>query len=128
MPTRCASGRRATVAEPRQGITVAVDANEIPGTHELQWETVRKDVTPEGALGVANNTGLVGLTVNGQVAVRLWLHEDESGYVVVDVLDGRTNERIARSDVELYGAVPPRRGSAPPRRDKRFGKPLGGAQ
>ena len=108
------------MAEARQTVTVAIDANELAGT-ELSWETKRKEITQEGALGVANNTGLVGLTLNGQTAVRLWLHEDETGYVVVDVLDGRTNERVARVDVELFGATPPRRDAKPQRRDRRFG-------
>lgn len=110
------------MAEARQTVTVAIDANELAGTHELQWQTMRKDITPDGALGVANNTGLVGLTLNGQTTVRLWLHEDETGYVVVDVLDGRTNERVARIDAELFGATPPRRDAKPQRRDRRFGR------
>jgi hypothetical protein len=104
----------------RQTIDVAIDGQELAGTHTLQWQTMRREITGQGALGVANHTGLVGLTLNDHVAVRLWLHEDRNGYVVVDVLDGRTNDRIARVDVELQDMVPPRRGAKRPKKDRRF--------
>lgn len=111
------------MAELRQAITVSIDANEIIPT--LSWETKRKEITREGALGVANNTGLVGLALNGTPVVRLWLHEDELGYVVVDVLDARTGEHLARVDPELFGVVAPRTGQKV-RKERRFGdEPLG---
>lgn len=105
----------------RQTIDVAIDGNELAGTHSLEWQTTRKEISREGALGVANNTGLIGLTLNGHVALRLWIHEDVHGYTVVDVLDGRSNEVLERIDVELYGMVPPRMGAKHPRKDRRFG-------
>lgn len=94
----------------KQTIKVSVDSQELTGVHQVEWETLRKEVTRSGAIGVANNTGLIGLALNDHTAVRLWIHEDLLGYVVVDVLDGRTNARLARVDAELFGMVPPRLG------------------
>lgn len=107
----------------RQTIHVAIDGGELEGTHSLQWETMRREITGQGALGVANHTGLIGVTLNSHVAVRLWLHEDRNGYVVIDVLDARTDERVARVDVELFGLVPPRLGAKHQRKDRRFDSP-----
>lgn len=110
------------MTELRQAITVSVDANEIIPT--LSWDTKRKEITREGALGVANNTGLVGLALNGKTVAHLWLHEDRDGYVVVDVYDD-SKTAIGRIEVELHGHVPPRTG-AKVRKERRFGdEPLG---
>lgn len=92
----------------KQTIKVSIDSQELTGVHQQEWETLRKEVTTAGAIGVANNTGVIGLTLNDHAAVRLWIHEDALGYVVVDVLDGRTNAHLARVDAELFGMVPPR--------------------
>lgn len=92
----------------KQTIKVSIDGQELTGVHQLEWEALRKEVTSTGAVGVANNTGQIGLALNDHTAVRLWLHEDQLGYAVVDVLDGRTNAHLARVDVELFGMVPPR--------------------
>lgn len=108
------------MGETRQTVEVAIDANELAGVHSLQWSTYRRDITPEGAIGVANNTGLIGLLINGQPAARLWIHEDELGYVVVDVLD-HESVVVARLDAELHGIVPPRLGSKTQKKDRRFG-------
>lgn len=110
------------MAEPRQGIEVSIDANEIIPT--LKWDTKRKEITSQGALGVANNTGLVGLALNGKTVVHLWVHEDRDGYVVVTVYDDK-RQAIATVDVELHGHVPPRMG-AKAKKERRFGdEPLG---
>lgn len=102
------------MADLPQTITVSIDAQDlVPGQ---QWTTKRREVTEQGALGVANNTGLLGVALNGMTAVRLWLHEDRSGYAVLDVLDAQSNERLARVEVELQGLVPPRMGSKGRRR------------
>lgn len=111
----------------RQAITVAVDGQELAGVHSLQWETKRKEITQQGALGVANNTGLVGLRLNGHTAAQLWIHEDAMGHVVIDVLNHK-NQVVARLEPELYGQVPPRTGSKEPRRERRFGDDFPGAQ
>ena len=51
----------------RQTITVAIDGQELEGTHTLQWETKRKEITRNGALGVANHTGIIGLLLTGRL-------------------------------------------------------------
>lgn len=101
----------------RQSVRVEVDAGELFGGQE--WSTLRRDIDEHGALHIADGFGVLGLKVNGHTAVQLRLHEDELGYVVLDVIDGRTAERLARLDVELFGMVPPRHGSKG-RRDRRF--------
>jgi hypothetical protein len=113
--------------ELRQTITVAIDGQELAGAHSLEWETKRKEITAAGALGVANHTGVIGVLLNGHAAVRLWLHEDESGYVVIDVVDGQNGAHLARMHAELGGLVPPRTGSKQ-RRERRFGDDWKGNQ
>ena len=115
------------MAELRQTIKVSVDGQELAGTQALTWETKRKEITAQGALGVANHTGVVTLDLNGKAAVVLWLHEDESGYVVVDVFDGHDRHHLGRMYAELAGLVPPRTGSKQ-RRENRFGPDHPGAQ
>lgn len=95
----------------RQTVAVGIDAGELAGTGGLEWSTLRRDIDEHGALHIGDGFGIVGITVNGHAAVRLRLHEDAQGYAVLDVLDGRSSERLARVEVELFGLVPPRHGS-----------------
>lgn len=115
------------MTEPRQAITVAIDGQELAGVHSLQWETKRREITPNGALGVANHTGIVTLELNGKPAVLLWLHEDESGYVVIDCFDAQNQQHLGRQHAELGGLVPPRTESKQ-RKERRFGDDFPGAQ
>lgn len=115
------------MAELRQTITVAIDGQELAGTHALEWKTMRKEITAQGALGVANHTGVITLDLNGKAAVVLWLHEDESGYVVVDMFDGQNRQHLGRMHAELGGLVPPRT-AGKQRRENRFGPDHPGAQ
>jgi hypothetical protein len=108
------------VAELRQSITVSIGAQELAGIALQQWETKRKEITKEGALGVANHTGCITLDVNGTPAVLLWLHEDELGYVVIDVFDAQNRQHLGRQQTELGGLVPPRTESKQ-KRERRFG-------
>ena len=101
----------------RQKVTVEVDAGEMFGSQS--WDTTRGDIDEHGALHIADGFGVLGLKINGNTAAQLHLHEDRHGYVVLDVVDGHTDERLARIDVELYGMVPPRRGNKG-RKDRRF--------
>jgi hypothetical protein len=114
------------VAEPRQTIRVSVDGQELAGAHALEWETKRREITRDGALGVANHTGIVRLLLNDHPAVTLWLHEDDQGYVVIDVFDGQNQDFLGRQHAELGGLVPPRTGSKV-RKERRFGDGFPGA-
>jgi len=106
------------MAEARQTIVVAIDAQELIGQHEV-GETKRREITPEGALGIANNTGIIQLTLNDKPALRLTLREDKLGHAVIEVVDTTRNEKLGVVDVELYGLVPPRR-APEPRKERRF--------
>lgn len=108
------------MAEPRQTIVVSIDGQELAGTQTVLGTTMRKEITHEGALGVANNTGIITLMLNGHAAVRLWLHEDRMGHAVVSVIDVPQDKHLGVVDVELYDLVPPRRGAAV-RKERRFG-------
>lgn len=103
-----------------QTITVSIGAQELAGVALQQWETKRKEITADGALGVANHTGVLTVDINGHAAVLLWLHEDESGYVVIDVFDAQDHKHLGRQHTELGGLVPPRTGTKQ-RKEKRFG-------
>lgn len=116
------------MTEMRQAITVAIDGQELAGIHSLQWETKRREITRDGALGVASHTGIITLDLNGKPAVLLWLHEDEQGYVVVDVYDAQNRAHLGRQHAELGGLVPPRPGAKEPRKERRFGDDFPGAQ
>jgi hypothetical protein len=115
------------MTQMKQAITVAVDGQELTGVNLLQWETKRKEITPSGALGVANHTGVVSLMLNGHNAVTLWLHEDEEGYVVIDCFDGQNRKHLGRMHAELGGLVPPRT-AAKVKKERRFGDDFPGAQ
>ena len=104
----------------RQTIVVAVDAQELAGTQHVLGETKRKEITAAGALGIANHTGIVDLTLNGRAAVRLRLCEDKLGHAVIEVIDTTRSVRLGVVDVELYDLVPPRSG-ATPKKERRFG-------
>jgi len=108
------------MAEPRQTIVVAIDAQDIPGTQHELGVTKRKEITPAGALGIANHTGILELMVGGHSAVRLRLYEDKVGHAVVEVTDLTRQVVLGVVDVELYGLVPPRR-APEPKRERRFG-------
>lgn len=114
------------MAEARQTITITIDGQELDGTQTVLGETKRREITREGALGVANHTGILDIRLNGHPAVRLWLHEDRVGHAVIDVIDVTRDVRLGAVDVELYGLVPPRRGPAS-RRERRFGDDHPGA-
>ena len=90
----------------KQTIEVTIDAQEITGLAAAEWKTLRKEITPDGALGVANNTGFLSLSLNGHVTVSLFLHEVD-GKVVVTVLNGK-GQAIGRTYPEDDGFVPPR--------------------
>lgn len=111
----------------KQTIAVTVSGQELAGVEVLQWETKRKEITRSGALGVANHTGQVTLELNGHPAVLLWLHEDESGYVVIDLFDAQNQTFLGRQHAELGGLVPPRT-EAKVHKEKRFGDDWEGAR
>lgn len=108
------------MVEPRQTIVVAIDAQDLPGTQHELGTTKRKEITPDGALGVANNTGIIELMVGGHSAVRLRLFEDKLGQAVIEVTDLTRKVSLGIVDVELYGLVPPRRAPGP-KKERRFG-------
>lgn len=112
--------------EPRATITLAIDAQDLPGMQHELGVTKRREITPDGALGVANNTGIVELMVNGHPAVRLRLFEDKVGHAVIEVTDLTARTPLGVVDVELYGLVPPRR-APEPKRERRFGDGYGQA-
>ena len=103
----------------RQTIQVSVDVQDLPGTQHVLGETKRREITPEGALGVANHTGIVELLLNDKPAVRLHLREDKMGHAIIEVTDVPANIKLGVVDVELYSLVPPRMGSKI-RRERRF--------
>lgn len=115
------------MAEIRQSITVSIGAQELAGVETQQWQTMRKEISKDGALGVANHTGCITLDINGHPAVLLWLHEDDEGYVVVDIFDAQNEKHLGRQHAELGGLVPPRTG-AKARRERRFGDDFKGGQ
>ncbi len=108
------------MTEKRQSIVVTIDGQHLPGTAPVLGETKRREITREGALGVANHTGILTIMLNDQAAVRLWLHEDKMGHAVIDVIDVPRDVRLGVVDVELYDLVPPRRGPVE-RKERRFG-------
>ncbi|QNJ55575.1 hypothetical protein SEA_PHINKY_84 [Microbacterium phage Phinky] len=112
------------MAEPRQTITISIDAQDLPGTQHVLGEGKRSEITPAGMLGVANNTGMLELLINGHSAVRLSIVEDRYGHGVIQVHDTTRNVPLGVVDIELYGLVPPRR-NAQPRKDRRFGQGFG---
>lgn len=107
------------MTESRQTIIVTIDTQDLPGTQPELGRTLRKEITPDGALGVANNTGVVEMALNGHPAVRLHLREDAMGHAVIEVTDLLARKRLGAVDVELYSLVPPRMG-AKVRRERRF--------
>lgn len=108
----------------RQTIEVSVDIGEL--VDSLSWNVMRKAIDSDGAKGVGDGFGLITLRINKHTAVVLQLHEDQLGYVVVDVFDGHNRSHLGRVDTELYGHVPPRM-EAKIRKERRFGdEPLGG--
>ncbi|UVG34443.1 hypothetical protein SEA_GAZEBO_74 [Microbacterium phage Gazebo] len=108
------------MAEPRQTITVSIDAQDLPGTQHVLGTGKRAEITPAGMLGVANNTGVLDLLVNDHTAVRMVIREDKFGHAVIQVHDMTQQKMVGVVDIELYGLVPPRRTPAP-RRERRFG-------
>lgn len=112
------------MAEPRQTITVSLNAQDIPGMQHVIGEGKRSEITEFGMLGVANHTGIVELMINNHVAIRLLIHEDKVGHAVIDVYDTTRNTRLGVVDIELYGLVPPRR-TPEPKRERRFGDGYG---
>lgn len=108
------------MAEPRQTIVVAIDAQDIPGTQHELGVGKRREITPAGMLGVANNTGILELMVSGHSALRMRIFEDRMGHAVIEVTDLTARKVLGTVDIELYGLVPPR--MAPePKRERRFG-------
>lgn len=112
------------MAEPRQTITMSVRGQELAGLDTPLGTTKRSEITPAGALGIANNTGIVEILLNGHAALRLQLREDQVGHAILMVVDATRDERLGVVDVELYDLVPPRRTPAP-KRDRRFGTDQG---
>lgn len=103
----------------RQTIEVSIDVQDLPGTQYVAGVTKRREITRDGALGVANNTGIVELLLNGRPAVRLHLREDAMGHAIIEVTDVPHGTKLGVVDVELYSLVPPRMG-AKVRRERRF--------
>ncbi|QUE25367.1 hypothetical protein SEA_FIZZLES_73 [Microbacterium phage Fizzles] len=108
------------MAEPRQAVVVSINAQDLPGMEHELGRGMRKEITPQGMLGVANNTGIVELMINDRVAVRLRILEDHMGHAVVLVDDALLQRTLGKVDIELYDLVAPRR-DAQPKRDRRFG-------
>lgn len=108
------------MVEPRQTITVSLNAQDIPGMQHMIGEGLRKEITPLGMLGVANNTGIIELMLNNHVAVRMVIAEDKVGHAVIQVHDMTQQKQMGVVDIELYGLVPPRR-APEPKRERRFG-------
>ncbi|QWY80157.1 hypothetical protein SEA_GRASSBOY_78 [Microbacterium phage Grassboy] len=108
------------MTEPRQTITVSIDAQDLPGTQHVLGTGKRAEITSAGMLGVANNTGVLDLLVNDHTAVRMVIHEDKLGHAVIQVYDMTQQKVVGVVDIELYGLVPPRRTPAP-KRERRFG-------
>lgn len=108
------------MSEPRQTITVAINAQDLPGTQHVLGTGLRKEITPAGMLGVANNTGIIELMVSGHVAIRMVIAEDRVGHAVIHVHDMTQQKPMGVVDIEVFGLVPPRR-DAQPRKDRRFG-------
>lgn len=113
------------MAEPRQTITVSIDAQDLPGTQHVLGTGKRTEITPEGMLGVANNTGVLELLINDHPALRMTILEDKMGHAVIQVYDVTHHVLLGVVDIELYGLVPPRRTPAP-KRERRFGGDLYG--
>lgn len=108
------------MAEPRQTITVAINAQDLPGTQHELGRGLRKEITPAGMLGVANNTGIIELMISGHVAVRMVIAEDKVGHAVIHVHDMTQQKPMGVVDIEVFGLVPPRR-APEPKRERRFG-------
>lgn len=111
--------------EPRQTITVSINAQDLPGTQHVVGEGKRSEITPAGMLGVANNTGVIELMINNHIAVRMVIAEDRVGHAVIHVHDMTQQKPMGVVDIEVFGLVPPRRGPVE-KRERRFGDtPLG---
>lgn len=106
------------MAEPRQTVVVSVDDGGMVPV--MEWSTLRKSIDQHGALGIGDGFGVVSIAISGRRAVTLRLHEDAMHHVVLDVIDGLTNQKIGTVQPELYDLVPPRRESAP-KKERRFG-------
>lgn len=104
----------------RQTITVSLNAQDLPGMQHVVGEGKRREITPDGMLGVANHTGVLELMLNDHVAIRMRIFEDRMGHAVIQVDDATRNVALGIVDVELYGLVPPRM-DAKPKRERRFG-------
>ncbi|MEY4081675.1 MAG: Microbacterium phage OneinaGillian [Actinomycetota bacterium] len=93
----------------RQTIKVAIDAGELAAEGMSQeWSTMRRDIDRHGALHVGDGFGVIGLRINGNLALTLHLHEDQKGQVVLDIIDpGRPNS-YNQIQLEDRGMVPPR--------------------
>lgn len=108
------------MAEPRQTITVSLNAQDIPGMQHVIGEGLRKEITPLGMLGVANNTGIIELMLNNHIAIRMVIAEDKVGHAVIHVYDMTQQKQMGVVDIEVFGLVPPRR-SPVEKRERRFG-------
>ncbi|WKW84943.1 hypothetical protein SEA_SALLYK_77 [Microbacterium phage SallyK] len=108
------------MAEPRQTITVSIDAQDLPGTQHVLGTGKRAEITSAGMLGVANNTGMLDLLINDRSAVHMRIVEDKMGHAVIVVVDATRNVILGVVDIELYDLVPPRR-TPTPKRERRFG-------
>lgn len=106
------------MSELAQTVKVAIDAGEMFGSQE--WSTYRRDIDRHGALNIGDGFGVIGVRIGDATALQLRIHEDAQGYVVLDIIDGRTAKQLAKVDVELSGLVPPRRG-AKVTKERRFG-------
>lgn len=112
------------MAEPRQTITISIDAQDLPGTQHVLGTGKRAEITPQGMLGVANNTGMLDLLVNDHTAIRMVIHEDKVGHAVIQVYDMTQQKVLGIVDIEVFGLVPPRR-RPEPKRERRFGDVAG---
>lgn len=108
----------------RQTIVVSISAQDLPGTQHVLGQGLRKEITDNGMLGVANNTGILELVINDHPAIRMVIREDRMHHAVIDVTDLTARKHLGTVDIELYGLVPPRR-TPEPKRERRFDGPLG---
>lgn len=89
----------------KQTIHIAVDAAEL--IDSLQWDVIRKEITRDGARGMAGNDGLLTLRINGHPALHLKVREDDHGKVVV-VLYNHHEQEVGRVYPEDEGFLPGR--------------------
>lgn len=92
----------------KQTVIVALDTQELSSMEMQLGKLYRREITRDGALGIANNTGMICLSINGKNVVRLHLHEDDAGSVVLSVTDLLDGHNMLDIELEQHGVVPGR--------------------